>query len=619
MAFLFEKYIPTQWINSSFVEIFNCDIDVRPSKRWFLHPIFSLKKREWLDAKRNEQWDPLWEAAWDIEGSIKVNSNIYSYTNQNNVYEFDWDNLSSMSNYGNTRVYSNQFKNEPINISYVWWGRYPNASTTYTVVAYTWATAEIEISWAPSSQVQNMVGKFIYITSGSWQRQIAQVDRVDVTWAPWSSLIYLDQEFNIAPSASDTFIVYNKLTDQVWFPQLRKWLSWNDINFLYSQDFDWYSHHWYVPNAYKIVRWDNRLFFLHQNRYSILPTDTRDYEQILLTKIIRLGTQNILNIDVYGWYLFVFFSDRIGIIRKVVVDQATQDFVYIYQDLLDLWLYSENSYLIQGNDLYIFANDNRLYSVSIDVWGNGEVVWDTTDQWVSMVNYFSQLSWWEVYFNYNSGVLYMHHKINNPDGTTIFKFNTTYQCWIVDEYSFAGNFYDKLYDIWPNRFIYKDNLFLTFWWTTDLWENIDQRIRIYWPVEPMMTLITLLQIKIRLWFDWTAMWWKVKLSIWWYRQYRQESDIKDLDIIDKINQYALWGGTMGSYVFGDPLMWWQPWFWELQDYFSEFLDIWFRVWKKWSHFVFEIQNDTPYQLYVAGIETQFNTENNFFIYNKWVL
>jgi hypothetical protein len=414
--------------------------------------------------------------------------------------------------------------------------------------------------------------------------------------------------------------LYNDLVEQIWYPQLRKWNIGTDVNFIYAQELvTGDTHHWNIPNAYKIVKRDNRLIYLHQNRYAILPTSTRDYEQILLNQILLLSNQNALNIDVYAWYLFVFFSDRIGIVRKVITDQQTQDFTYIYQDLLDVWLYSENAYLIQGNDLYIFGNDNKLYSVNIDVWWSGEVVWSTIDQWIVMVNYFSKIEWWEVFFNYNSGILYMHHRKQSPASLTTYKFNTTYKCWIIDEYNFWGNFYDKLYNIGNRRFVYKDNLFLQFGGTTDLGENIDQRIRIYWPVEPMMTLITLLQIKIRLWFDGEAIWWKLKLIIWWYRQYKSEANIEELDIIDLINQYALGGGTMGSYMFGDPLMAGQPWFGDLQEYFMEFLDIGYRIGKKWSHFVFEIQNDTPHQLYVAGIETQYNTENNFLIYNKWVL
>lgn len=61
------------------------------------------------------------------------------------------------------------------------------------------------------------------------------------------------------------------------------------------------------------------------------------------------------------------------------------------------------------------------------------------------------------------------------------------------------------------------------------------------------------------------------------------------------------------------------WFGEITDYFSQYLDIGYRIGKKWSHFEFEILNDTDKQLYFCWCETQYNPDNPFVIYNLGVI
>jgi hypothetical protein len=63
-----------------------------------------------------------------------------------------------------------------------------------------------------------MVGKFVYITTGSGARQIAQIEAVDTV----ANLLLLDREFPIPIVANNQFVLYNDLVEQIWYPQLRK-------------------------------------------------------------------------------------------------------------------------------------------------------------------------------------------------------------------------------------------------------------------------------------------------------------------------------------------------------------------------------------------------------------
>jgi len=83
---------------------------------------------------------------------------------------------------------------------------------------------------------------------------------------------------------------------------------------------------------------------LHTDLLNILPTDSTDLETILTTKIIPSSSQ-IMNIDSYSGYFVIFYQDKIGILRKTITNTSTQDFVYTYQDIASVGLYSAQSYI----------------------------------------------------------------------------------------------------------------------------------------------------------------------------------------------------------------------------------------------------------------------------------
>ncbi len=606
-----EKYLPTEWLNSNFVEIVNCEIEVRPSREWFLHPIFALRKRDGLFSKEWVWAINLWQGDWTFQGAIQQLWTIYPYTDNGTLYSFNGSDLTSLK----TGLFYSavDYDNVPVVVNYAWGGRYPNASTTFTVSAYNALTATI--TTVENTITSAFTNKFCYIATGTGERQLRQI-----LLATAPNQIQLVSAYGVAPVLNDTIEIYNERESQIFYPQLRKWSVGTDVDYLYSRDASGNDLYWYFPNSRKIVIWDNRLMQLHKNRVNILPSDSQDYEQILLTKIVSLGNDAALNIDVYSGYLIIFFENKIGLLRKVITDQVTQDFVYYYQDLLDTWLFSEDAYIVQGNNLYIFGNDRRLYSVDIEVWGTGEVVATAVDQGQLLVNYFSKITDGLVNFEYDGGTLYMVHKTSTPSPlTTIYKYSDNYKCWLIDKYNFNTNFFDRLYNIDGVKFSYTANTMVQFWWLQDLWTNISQSIKLYWPIQAMMSLLTLLQIKIRLWFDGQAIGGNLKIRIAWYRYFYKEVDLATLDIIDLINQYALWNNTMGSLMMWDFQMGWEYWFGEITDYFSQYLDIGYRIGKKWSHFEFEILNDTDKQLYFCGCETQYNPDNPFVIYNLGVL
>lgn len=606
-----EKYLPTEWLNSNFVEIVNCDIEVRPSQEWFLHPVFALRKRDGIFSKQWTWGINLWQWDGTFQWAIQQSGNIFAYTNNWSLYNFNGSDLTSLKT---GLFYSGvDFDNVPVVVNYAGGWRYPNASTTFTVSAYNALTATI--TTVENTIDSSFTNKFCYIATGTWERQLRQI-----LLATAPNQIQLVSAYWVNPVLNDTIEIYNERESQIFYPQLRKWSVGTDVDYLYSRDASGNDLYWYFPNSRKIVIWDNRLMQLHKNRVNILPSDSQDYEQILLTKIVSLGNDAALNIDVYSGYLIIFFEDKIGLLRKVITDQTTQDFVYYYQDLLDTGLFSEDAYIIQGNNLYIFGNDRRLYSVDIEVWGTWEVVATAVDQWQLLVNYFSKITDGTVSFEYDGGNLYMVHKTSTPTPvTTVYKYNDNYKCWLIDRYNFVTNFFEKLYNIDGVKFSYTTNTMVQFGWLKDLGTNISQSIKLYWPIQALMSLLTLLQIKIRLWFDGQAIGGKLKIRIAWYRYFYKEVDLATLDIIDLINQYALGNNTMGSLMMWDFQFGWEYGFGEITDYFSEYIDIGYRIGKKWSHFEFEILNDTDKQLYFCWCETQYNPDNPFVIYNKGVI
>jgi len=91
------------------------------------------------------------------------------------------------------------------------------------------------------------------------------------------------------------------------------------------------------------------------------------------------------------------------------------------------------------------------------------VVATAVDQGQLLVNYFSKITNGTVSFEYDGGNLYMIHKTTTPSPlTTVYKYSDNYKCWLIDEYSFVTNFFDKLYNINGVRFSYSANSMVQF-------------------------------------------------------------------------------------------------------------------------------------------------------------
>ena len=152
--------------------------------------------------------------------------------------------------------------------------------------------------------------------------------------------------------------------------------------------------------------WDNRVLQLTQDRLTMVPSSNQDYE-IPIMNYTSFWNSKAKNMAPYGWYLIVFFEDKIWLIKKETINAETWEFNYTYQDLLDVWLYSRESFLIQWGNLYIFANDKRLYSVDLSTISLGEIIWKLEDQWSTLINYFDKFDWWTVKMYYQSWTLYL--------------------------------------------------------------------------------------------------------------------------------------------------------------------------------------------------------------------
>ena len=387
----------------------------------------------------------------------------------------------------------------------------------------------------------------------------------------------------------------------------------------YARDTEWNEMYWYYPNDKKVLSWDNKIIWLHKNWQTILPRNAQDFEQILATKIVTLWSASAMNISVYGWYLIVFFADRIWLLRKTIIDTSTQDYIYTYQDLLDFWLYSEKSYIIRGGNLYIFWSDNRLYSITLTTASNSEVKATPKDQWALMIEYFQAITWGEVTFEYSRWVLRMIHS-RDDWLTDIYKYFESYEGWIVDKYSAAWNLFKFMYNIGSDEYVPWDDKIYRLGWLQDWTDNIEQVIKLEWPLQEYMDIFTAQKIKRRLWFDGeTKIGCNIKTTIWGSKKYIIEKDITKLTTVDSINQYITWSGTLGWWLIGDYVVWGEAWVWEIVEYYSDYIDIATNIGKKGSYIQIEFSNNTESQMIFWGVKLTYFLYNPNVTYNKLVI
>lgn len=655
-----DKFIPAEWSNSIFVDLLNCDIVTRPSQQWFLHSLYFFKKRNWLETEV-VWWVNQRQTTWAVAGGSYANLHIYPYTQSGYFYKFDWSILTTLLStaWYNWVYYSNKTTDitfwsgrypdkytrftvasyDPITAEITINETLTSAQQLAMVSKYVYVKQSSTAQWWLRSISSIPAATKIRLTSwfwtspSVWDTLFVYDSLVTHTLYPqlrqwWTtSYTFYVTWVSVVPLANDTYTNNTQtftvvstdiswgnwtiVTTWTWAPQLlwtltRSAGAWDVTITFYDSD-NWPDrlvakdtndniNYLYFPNDRRLVKRDNRLLWLHKNRQTILPHSPDDPEIILSTKIVPLWNIQAKNIDVFSWYLVVFFDDKIWILKKVITDQITQDYAYQYQDLLNFWLFSENSYIIYWWNFYVYANDNRLYAISISSTSWWDVLAKAEDQGTIMVNYFSTITSWDVRFTYISWVLRLIH--DDGTATYVYKYVENYKVWIRDTYTQYWNLFTFQYNIeWTQYTCYSNSLY-SITGIQDLWNDIDQKIRIYWPVQTFNDIFKLTAFKIRLWFDWiTKLWWKLKCNVWWSAKYYIERDITDLDVVDLINQYIVWWGMMWGWMMWDYLMWWWFGIWNLADYFAEFIDVKFVIGKEWSRFDLIVENDEDSQLY----------------------
>jgi len=580
-------------------------------------------KFHWLELEGWEQYMFYVEAYFtDKDGFIEIDwSSTNSYSGQHtkiyNSKTEEWSNATWMVWFHidtTTPLYIDQenFDDCMIVVDYLGWGLYPSETSEYTVSSYDAQTGKTTLttSWLSDS----FIWKYAYIKSGSdakyQERAVSSVTSNSFTTPAW---------FSIEPVSWDKVVFYTKMEQQLWIPQIRKGKSGDDLDMLLAYDKSWNVSWRYFPKKRNLVMRDNRVLQLTDDCQAMLASSNIDYEIPILNSV-SFWNSRAKNMAAYGWYLIVFFESKIGLVKKDIVNAETWEFNYTYQDLLDVWLYSRESFLIQWGNLYIFADDKRLYSVDLTTVSLWEIIWKLEDQWGTLINYFDKFDGWTVRMYYQSWVLYLVYR--SPEWwSEVFKYYDTFKAWIQDKYEYGWNFMNFFYTLKQDKYIPCGNLIYKMSGLNDDWKEIEQHIKVYGPVEWMHDLFTLVMTKLRLWLAEDWIWGYVKTTVGWFRPFTKKRNLEDLDIIKEINTFVDRDWTMGSDLTGNVMFWWEGSLKlaELLEKFSEIIDVSFKVGKKWTYFTIELFNTTDRQLMLGWIVPYYNTDNPLAHYNKWVM
>lgn len=509
--------------------------------------------------------------------------------------------------------YDSRFSEDTTTVSYLWWGRYPDSTVTRVVNTYNNTTWVMTFTVALPGAVWDFVLKYVYVDTwtGRQQYSIISTQASSTSITAW-------QLFATDPVPWDTVVFYNSIEPQVLMPQLRRGSGSGDVWFLYSYTRWGYNNFWNFSTSKKLVFWDWRLVSLTLD-WQNLAFQNQLYIEVAWLDTVSFWNEAALDIADFWAYLMCFFKNKIWVVRWFT-NTTTNTTTYKYQDLASIWLYSAKSYLIKGSDLYIFSSDKILYSVDISTLTINELSSELKDQWEILENYFDAFrEWGEVTFNFSSGILRLVYKFNGA--TEVYKYIENYKVWVRDTYTFAGNFLSWLYNINDKKVSLYENQFVQFSWIQDLWINIVQKIKIYWPEEWKMSTFTLLKTKLRIWFDYiNKIWWRVMVQIWWYKLTNRYFDLKDIDVIQEINWVIDSKWLIGEAQIAQFIIWWELFSTEqLKLIYPEIIDVWFNVWRKWQYFTMEITNDEEKQLYLNVINPIYNTESQLVISNKWVI
>lgn len=586
MPIVQDKYFIEDWMNDVFTELFDVEVEARPTKTGFLHKRYCVRKRDWLYTP--EDWSR--ETDGDIKWWVYDDGDIYLYDGDGELYNFDWWTLTQIVTTGQT-FNGTDYVRHTVKADYLWWAK----TSEFNVSAYNAGTSTITTT--ETTLTTDMVGKFVYMTTGTWQRQW-----LEILQRPANNQLKVNWAFPAPIVAWNKFVIYDKRRNQIFFPQARETAN---LENLISID-EWENiHYWNFPNARKIILHDNRLVQLHKNQNNILVSDPSNLELIDVSKLVNLNGK-ALNITSYSWYVFVFFENKIWLLVKNVLDTTDPDneFLYVYQDKLNFGLFSVDAFYNDWVNLYVFGNDRRFYAIDVSISNSGEVKISAEAQGRELASYFNTITSGEIRFNYNANKLRMAHISSGI--STIYVFNQDITWWYIHRYNnYDDNFMAIFEQLDVDLFTCFGNSLYRIWWLTDNWTNVEMKVTFEWPVNLLGEWVELNGITFRLWFDGNKVWGKVRTRIWGNKVFITEADISQLQVVDDINALVDWG-TFGSMLVGDYLRWGSPSEWDVTDVYNEYIDCKLGLNKQWTHYEVQIINDEDTQLYFSFAIPEYN-------------
>lgn len=604
-----DQFFIEKWFNTVFNSIENMDIAVRPSQIWFTHDHLFFKKRKWLFSLQDPSTsDYLWDTKWNIMNADYFWDNIIWFNDDS------WDETLFIYNNSIETVsyipvnsdfeYDSSYWNQMFRIDYVGgWTFWP----TLTVDLHDFPTTANKVKFNQWINWEDYIWKQLYVIDWNWAFQRAEVIDYEST-----DTLILAFPLDIKIDNWDSVIFYNKIISQYWIP------SWRDWDYILAVDDEGNVMKRYFPNIKYFVEWSGRIWWLHKDWLAMISFDLLQYEIPSIWEIVEFWSSKPFSLWLFAWYLVMFFQNKIGIIREERIWQTTP--VYLYQDVLNIWVYSKDAFYIDWSDFYIFSKDKRFYSVWLMTAWNWQVYWQTEDNSLILANYFSKFFWWEVEFHRLWWILYLVYK--KAWQIEVYKYYNIYEWWIRDTYDYTPNFMNMFIWLWESEYISVWNLICRMSWNTDLWNNIRQYLSISWPVAHKMKQCVFNQIKIRLWYSREALDWVLKFKVGWLTYAESIKDLKELEHVQAINaMFEPSNNTMWNEQIWNSPFWWQDEAyiqWLLNSYVDEF-DVIFKVSKSWQYALFEIENDSDKQLYIWGIWLQYQPQNSLNWINKLVI
>lgn len=408
-----------------------------------------------------------------------------------------------------------------------------------------------------------------------------------------------------------------------WSMQLL--IAWNVSvnNKVVSRDIAWFVNTWNLPNFRQLLYYDNRIFWLRIDWMWLIVTSSQYLEQLWTSWWVLLnisfGNSRCLSTWLFSWFFITFFERKLWVVEKKITDQTNWFFIYEHNDLLDIWVFSEFSYVSTWNDLYVFWSDNRFRAVNI----KDTIIWvkaDTTDEWFIVQDYLDKIKWWDVRLYYKNWTILIVWRKPDWKSTQVLRYVERRKAWFIDEYNYWLNFMSFYDSLGQDEFTCVDRSFVIRWWITDLWEVIVQRWKLYWPIQ-WQDIISQLEIcKFRIWFDWTPIWWRFRLFGWWFTSVRKSWDLDSIDIVKEINEKILWWQLFWSSVYWWSIFWWDINLLEklLKEY-PEYFNFSFAIWDLFDYYTIEFINDNNTNLIICWVMPMYTTQSDVTVSNKGVL